>query len=681
MPPILIPIITAAGVTGGITIGASTVTYASLIAYGITTLGTLGASFLLQGQQKQKGASQQVTVKQALPARTRSYGRVKVGGSLAFLETGDAGALYRLVVHSDGEWDAIEEWWLNDSNAELTDGNVTVLPWGSNITIESHLGAPTQAASPALLAAFGGVWTTDHRLRGLVYSVVRSGWIQEKFFGKVYPNGAPELRIVGRSSRVFDPRSGLTQFSRNSSLAILDHLKHSDGLRIAPLMIDESTFGAFANVCDGSVPLAAGGTEPRYSVDLTYSLTDQPIEVHRKLLQTCDAEIYPTSNGKIGIRGGLYDAPTVTLDEDCITSYKYSSGSDKLAAFNHLKITCTNPAADYQPVEIDPWEDVENQSVVGLLQQDLPLTQVSSWTQARRLGKIALHRGNPKHKLSIQTNAAGIIALGERCVRVHVEELDLDASFLIESCELRFEETQLVGCSLELSSIEPAAYAWTTAEEGQPPVTPQDTSHSTAPPTPTGLSLGLERTVVTGGVYSVKISATVTPPSSSNWQTIGRYRKVGDSEWLDMIGDGDWSVISDVVDDGEEYEVQAAHTGYGGSASGNVGEWTDSETITTVADETAPDLPSGLGRTTGAGTATVSWFNPTSANFYAARVYRNTSNNFGTSVVVGDSFGSPGQLTSRVESLSAGTYFWWVTSINRSGVESSPVGPVSGTVT
>lgn len=678
MPAVLIPVITAAAASAGVTLSATT---ASIIAYGITIAGTLGASFLLAGQQKQKGSSQQVTVKQALPARTHSYGRVKIGGAVGFLETGDLGALFRLVVHDQGELDAFEEWWLGDQNANLSGGAVSVLPWGSNITIESHAGADDQAASAMLLAAFPGIWTADHRLRGLAYSVMRCGWVREKVFGKVYPNGVPDLRVVARGARVFDPRSGLTQFSRNAGLCLLDHLEHPDGLRIAPAMIDRASFGAFGAVCDEPVLLGSGGTEPRYCVDLTYSLTDQPIEVHRKLLQACDAEIYPTPDGRIGVRGGVYTAPTVTLNEDCITGYRHVGGADRLAAFNHLKLTFTNPAADYQPAEIDPWEDLDSQAAVGRLRQDLELAQVTSWTQARRLGKIALSRGNPEHRLTLQTDAAGIVALGERCVRVTLAEIDLDAAFLVERCELRFDGTQLVGCALELSSIAADAYAWSTAEEGTAPVTPQDTNTAATPPKPTGLVLGLVRTQITAGIYAVRIRATVDALAGTAWETIGRYRKVGAADWIEMASDGDWAAISDVVEDGGDYEVQAAHAGYGGASSGTIGDWTDPQTIATVADPTAPDQPSGLGVVPGSGTATVSWFNPVSANFYAVTVYRGTSNDFALASVAGQQFGAPGQLVEFSETLPAGLYYWWALSVNRSGAPSSPTGPVSGNVT
>lgn len=692
MPAVLIPFIAAALPTlgpvalAGAGAGFGTITWglATVLAYTAVTAVTVGASFLLSSMQKKpKGDPQQVTVKQSIPPRTRSYGRVKVGGAMVFMETGGGGALFQAIVHGEGEWDAFEEWWLNDQNANLSGGAVTVLPWGSNILIESHVGSPSQGASSALTTNFGGIWTSDHRLRGLAYSVMSMAWVQEKNFSKVYPNGPPALRVVARTSKVFDPRSSTTAFSENPSLCIRDFLTHSRGFRIASGLIDDSSFSAFANVCDEAVALSAGGTEPRYRVALTYDMTQEPREVLRMLLQSCDAEIYPTTDGKVGIRGGKWEAPTVTLTEDHILSYQYDQGNDKLAAFNRLKLTFTHREADYQPVEIDPWEDLDSQAEVGVLQQDLTLQQVPSWTQARRLGKIFSARSNPRHRLVLRTNAAGILGLGERCVHITIAELNIDHDFFVEKFELAGD---LAG-DLTLASLDASAYAWNPAtEEGTAPTVPASTSTSVSAPTPTGLSLSVIRTPATAGVFLVKIRATVNPITGGffepKWQTIGRYRKVGDTDWIPMIADGDWAMITDVLADGGEYEVQAAHTGFGGAESSTISSWTASETITTIADTTAPDLPSGLSATASGSSATVSWFAPTSENYFSSGLYRGTSPLFFSASLIGTFYGTPGQIIQTTDTPgAAGTYYWWVVARNRSAVSSAPVGPATDTIT
>lgn len=582
MPPILIPILTAAGVTGSIAIGTATISYAAILAYTITTAATVGASLLLgQTQKKQRGDPQQVTVKQAMPPRTRSYGRVKIGGAIAFIET-NIGTMYQAVIHGQGQWDGIEEWWLNDKNAQLSGGAVGVLPWGSNISITTYLGSDSQAASTTLTSNFSPLWGTDHRLRGLAYSVISYGWIQEKFFSKVYPNGAPQLRVVARTMKVLDPRSGLVVFSENPALCIMDFLTHVDGMGLPLSSIDQISFGAFADICDQPVLLVAGGTEPRYRyrIGFTYDLTQEPREVLRLMLASCDGEIYPAANGKVGIRGGAWSAPTVTLRADHITGYQYEQGNDRLSAFNRLKLTFTDRSADYQPVEAAPWEDLASQADVGVMQQDLSLTQVPSWTQARRLGKIATYKGNPRHRLTLRTNLAGLAALGERMVRVELDEIDLADDFLIERFEIAGD---LSGCEMTLASLPAETYAWNpAAEEGPAPSAPQDTSTANTPPATSGGAVTLVRRAISAGTAAVFIRATVTPPTQTIWQLIGRYRKSGATAWTDMAPDGDWAVISAIVEDNAVYEVQVAFAGYGGINSGNVGSWSATQTVTVI---------------------------------------------------------------------------------------------------
>ncbi len=584
MPPVLIPVITAAATSAGVAISTTT---ATIIAYAVTTAATIGVSLLLGQQKKQKGDPQQVTVKQAMPPRVRSYGQVKVAGALGFFET-HLGALYQIVIHGEGEWQAVDQWWLNDKDAAVSGGVVNALPWGSNIAIETHLGSPGQAASPMLTGAFVGIWTANHRLRGLAYSVVRYGWVVEKNFQKVYPNGAPALRVVARTAKVYDPRSAATVYSENPALCIRDYLTQPRGFRIDAALIDDASFATFADICDQAIALGAGGTEPRYRVGFSYDLTQEPREVLRTLLQSCDAEIYPTAAGKVGIRGGIWTAPTVTLGADHIRTYQYQQGNDRLAAFNRLKLTFTHRAADYQPVEIDPWEDLASQAEIGVLQQDLTLQQVPSWTQARRLGKIFTAKGNPRHRLVLQTNLGGLLALGERSVRVVLDELDLDETFLVEKFEVAGD---LSGCEITLASLSADAYAWTTAEEGTAPTVPQDTSIPIPPPAPTGFTLALVRTQISSGAWASKVRATVTAIAGSPWNTIGQYRRTGATTWIDMVGDGDWAVItSDALTNDVVYEFRVAHAGFGGVNSANIGPWSTTKTIEIVSDPAMANL-------------------------------------------------------------------------------------------
>lgn len=95
----LVAIAPALGVTL-FTVGAVAITAASILAYGIVTVGTIFGSYelnrLLNKPKSQTQSPSAVTVaipiRQALPPRLRSYGRVKIAGTIGFEETDNGGA-------------------------------------------------------------------------------------------------------------------------------------------------------------------------------------------------------------------------------------------------------------------------------------------------------------------------------------------------------------------------------------------------------------------------------------------------------------------------------------------------------------------------------------------------------------------------------------------------------------
>src|SRR4051812_47640491 len=119
MPPLIASALVALTVGTSFEISA---TVATAIAYGITTIATVGAQFALNKltrKPKDKGEPQfnQLTIRQATPVRTRIYGRVKTSGAL-FIEIAapfEHANLVLGIIICEGPIDAIEEWWLNDT--------------------------------------------------------------------------------------------------------------------------------------------------------------------------------------------------------------------------------------------------------------------------------------------------------------------------------------------------------------------------------------------------------------------------------------------------------------------------------------------------------------------------------------------------------------------------------------
>lgn len=76
-----------------------------------------------------------------------------------------------------------------------------------------------------------------------------------------------------------------------------------------------------------------------------------------------------------------------------------------------------------------------------------------------------------------------------------------------------------------------------------------------------------------------------------------------------------------------------------------------------------------------AGQATITWRDPTSSNYSATRLYRNTVNTYGTATKVnGDMLGALGQTQVYDDTgLAAGSYHYWLVTLNTDGLAGTPL--------
>lgn len=536
----------------------------------------LGISLLFaQRPPVMKTPQAQSVINQSIGPRVRGYGRALLGGTRAFFDSKD-GYLYQIVMMHSGEIDAIESIRIGDKTVALNGaGDVTTAPFtwvhrpsgtvgpGETryaVRIAQYLGTASQAADSLISGAFPGVWTSAHRLRGIACLVARFRSPPQEEFQKIFPEGYnTPVRGLCRLSRVFDPRTNTTAWSDNSALCILDYLTHPDGFRKTLDDIDLPSFSAYANLCDENVARAAGGTEKRYRLCGVYQLTDEPEDILRKMRATCDAELYQNSEGKIAIRGGRWEAPTVVITARDILGHSLEQGNDRFAAFNELKITYTSPEHDYQSVEATSWVDPVDQDERGVLGSELDLDFVPSPAQARRLAKIHISKANPRWKGKIRTNLAGLDALGERTIQVILPELEINEAFYVAGFSI---DPELKFVEIEIMTISEAAYTWDAAtEEGQNPAIPEDTSPDLDYPIPQDLVLSSP----SAGV----IDATVTPTTQEGLELQVQIRLGAGSLWQNMQTNGDnASAFFDPAPDGS-YEARARWVG----PLGVVGEW------------------------------------------------------------------------------------------------------------
>lgn len=509
--------IAAAGVVANLAVGAALLGISSLI------------SSATSPRQTTSTPQAQATINQSTGPRIRGYGRAKLGGTRAFFDSRD-GLLYQIVMAHHGQIDAFEQFYAGDLAIERdVDWSTLTPPLAGYLFIDAADGDPDQVANAHMVADWPGIWTSEHRLRGIAYWLAVFASPSPEQFSALFPDGYnTPIRCVCRLSRVFDPRDlgqshddpSTWVWSDNAGLCILDYLTHPDGYNRSIEDIDIDSFEAFADLCDEPVPLAAGGTEPRYRLWGVYGLTDDPQDVLGKMRATCDAEFYQTAEGKIAIRGGKWEAPTVTIRDADILGHSMEQGNNRFAAFNELKIIYTSPDHDYQSMEATPWENLADQADRGVLSSSLTLDMVPSPSQARRLAKIHIAKANPEWKGTVAANLSALDALGERTVRGVLPELAIDDAFFVAGFSIR---PDLTGVELGVMSISEAAYTWTAAEEGTSPPIPEDTRPDPTFPVPENLTLSELDDVITAevddpGRPDLELHAQIRPGAGSTWQ-------------------------------------------------------------------------------------------------------------------------------------------------------------------
>lgn len=134
------------------------------------------------------------------------------------------------------------------------------------VRLGNHLGASDQGVDTYLNSVRPDEWTTDHRLRGVTYSVITLDQEDRRFQGGNIPAFTADLS--GRA--VYDPRTGDTAWSANPALCIRDWLKAAWGYGVTDADIDDTHTIAAANACDVQITLDDGlgpYTAARYTLN------------------------------------------------------------------------------------------------------------------------------------------------------------------------------------------------------------------------------------------------------------------------------------------------------------------------------------------------------------------------------------------------------------------------------
>jgi hypothetical protein len=442
----------------------------------------------------------------------------------------------------------------------------------SHIRVKISLGNEGTSTQPFpdLVAESNGRWTNDHKQYGHTKVYIRLEANPDLF-----PFGVPNFSFVVRGAAdVFDPRGG-TSYSNNAALALNWYMTNAEfgpGYDYST-EIHEADLITAANDADVAVPLAAGGSEPRYTVNGSFSTSEQPKAVLERMLAACAGSLVDLGD-KWRVNMGVYHAPTVTLTERHLAGPSvinpYLSARDNA---NGAKGIFTNPNAKWQPDDFPAIPGTTFLSADGGKRQwlDMDLTAfVTSGTQAQRLAKIALFQRRQALSADEVFNLTAWSAVPGRTVARTDAQLGWSAKeFEIVDSELVVagSENPVLAVKHQMRETAAAIYDWSTSEEGIEDLAP----NTDLPEIGEGLDI-FDLTLSSGTAdLFVAGDGTVVSRIRATWRTTGmpwirhyetQYKRSTDANWLvgapisPPLGTVNVTVFLSPVEDGVNYDVR-----------------------------------------------------------------------------------------------------------------------------
>lgn len=402
--------------------------------------------------------------------------------------------LHRFIVVAAHKVNAISELWFDDKKAWSASGGVTS-DYSGYLTVTTVLEG--NAGNAINISARMG---STRRFTGCAYIYLRYKLTGDgKKTDSPFAQGIPtRMTIRGNGAYVYDPRKDSTvpggsgshraddqstwewdaNGSRNPALGLLFYLLGwringilSVGRGIPANRLDLESFITAANLCDETVSLAAGGTEPRYRCDGIFSENDSPTTVIDNFKAAMNADLDDVG-GKLRLtvfHNDLADPVADFTDDDMIDGFKWRQTPSLDETFNVVRGSYTDPRdtalyqlVDYPQVEVTSLDGIERADNF-----DLPLVQSPS--QAQRLAKQRLQRHLYGGQFETTLNARGWLVQKNSVVTLTFSRLGwTEKLFRVAEMEHRVDGT----CPIVLREENADIYAWDESEV--PAVEPAD---------------------------------------------------------------------------------------------------------------------------------------------------------------------------------------------------------------
>jgi len=479
----------------------------------------------------QQLAGLEFSVREPDATRKMIYGRIKVGGSIVYIDTTDGEEdneyIHMVIAFAGHEVDAIEEIYANQEKI-WDETTLRKVSWQPYLDVNVHLGDQTTADSE--LVSRSTQWTTDHKLLDTAYIYIRL-----KYDAEFFANGLPNISATIRGKKVYDPRKDSTssvydstlgvstqrlatpstwQFSQNPALCIYDYLRDTKyGLAESASDINSTALATAISLCNQDVPLEAGGNQARYTLDgVIDSANSKKENIEAMLSGMAGKLVY--SSGEYFISGGAYVAPSVTIDESVMVGgIEVQTKQSRRGLYNGVKGVFRSEEDDYNvadyPAQLSSTFSTADGDPIYL---DMPLPFTTNNIRAQRIAKLALLQSRQQTTITVPCNLTALkFRAGDTVMITNAKMGWSQKVFQVIGYDLSLSSSGEIVVNVQAIETAAAIYDWASSDEEDYLAGGELALYdgNTAAPAVAPLALSASSTVNADG--------TVTPTINASW--------------------------------------------------------------------------------------------------------------------------------------------------------------------
>lgn len=663
-------------------LGLSQVT-ATLIVVAAATAITFAANYFLGPKAPKTGSREQGTYanfRSAVYPGEIVYGKTRKGGPIVYMNSNgpDSRHLHMIIALAYHTVESIDDIYIDDQVVTFegggTEGWVNSSRWVSSdpdattprrIYIKKFLGEADQnvRADLAALTETAGIAST---LSTTFYGRrVACLYVKMTYDTEVFASGIPSFSAVVKGKKLYDPRTGLTEYSNNAALVIRDYLTGNKGLDTDDSTINDTAFITAADDCEDSISLDGGGTQNRYTINGTVSIGNSVGSNLGELVASCGGTLY-YSQGQFSLKVGVWTAPVKTLTiDDLRSSININTRAGRRDSFNAIYGTFPHQASnyiytDYPPVTSDVFlaEDggIENPASIDF-------NFIPSSARAQRLAKLMLYRAREQRTITADFGMNAFdLEIGDN-VYLTLDKYGWSAKEF-EVINWRLANGQEGGdlrISLTLKETSSASFDW-NAEETEIIANDSDLPDVTYVPE-VGITLDTELRIINQEVFGVLlVTADSESPIIDSFEV--QYKLSADSTWTNA-GTSRQSGFEILPIEDNDYDVRIR----GISAFGVYGAWTTTTNFSARPFKDPPSDVENFAISLVGGVAELSWtpVPDLDLSHYVIRYSQATTGaTWATSSIIVDQVARPGSSVSVPGKT--GTYF--IKAIDKLGYKS-----------